>query len=173
MRAGETLKALCADLAFALREELVGELGSHRGRAHVGEQDGRGVGGDVTFAIDERAEQLMEHFLAEHAPDVAFYSEDRGMVSPAGAEPGWVLIVDPIDGTRPALAGFESACVSVAAAPLAAEPTMGSVRVGCILEIKSGRSYVAERGGGIDPAPALSANVEPDRMFWSYGLRGR
>ena len=26
----------------------------------------------------------MERFLAERAPDVAFYSEDRGLVSPSG-----------------------------------------------------------------------------------------
>jgi myo-inositol-1(or 4)-monophosphatase len=173
MPTGDSLKALCADLALALREELVGELGAHRGRAHVGAQGGRGEGGDVTFAIDERAEELMERFLAEQAPDVAFYSEDRGMVSPAGADPDWVLVVDPIDGTRPALAGFEAACVSVAAAPLASEPTMGDVEVGCIVEIKSGNAFVAVRGRGLRPLPALSGNEDPERMFWTYGLRGR
>ena len=115
----------------------------------------------------------MEAFLAERAPEVAFYSEDRGMVSPAGRDPSLVLIVDPIDGTRPALAGFEAACVSVAAAPLDGEPTMGDVEVGCIVEIKSGARFVAERGGGLDPAPSLSGNVRLERMFWTYGLRGR
>ena len=103
------------------------------GREHSGD----GAGGDVTFAIDERAESRMEEFLAERAPDVAFYSEDRGMVEPGG-EPRWVLVVDPIDGTRPAMAGFESACVSVAAAPLEHDPTMADVEVGCVVEIKSG-----------------------------------
>jgi myo-inositol-1(or 4)-monophosphatase len=156
-----------------LREELAGELGAHAGRAHVGQGGGRGAGGDVTFAIDERAESLMEDFLAARAPDVAFFSEDRGMVLPAGREAGWVLIVDPIDGTRPALAGFESACVSVAAAPLDGEPTMGDVQVGCIVEIKSGQRFLAERGGGLEPPPRLSANNRLERMFWTYGLRGR
>jgi myo-inositol-1(or 4)-monophosphatase len=166
-------RALCSDLALALRNEVAGELGAHRGRHHVGIEDGRGKGGDVTFAIDERAESLMESFLAERAPDVAFYSEDRGMVQPTGHEPSWVLIVDPIDGTRPALAGFESACVSVAAAPLEGEPTMGDVAVGCIMEIKSGARFIARRGGGLEPAPRLSANARLERMFWTYGLRGR
>ena len=171
MGSERSLKGLCSELARTLRDELVGELGAHRGRAHVGASEGRGHGGDVTFAIDERAESLMEEFLAANAPDVAFYSEDRGMVGRDDA--AWVLVVDPIDGTRPALAGFESACVSVAAAPLADEPTMGAVQVGCITEIKSGRAFVAERGGGVEPAPSLSANTAPERMFWSYGLRGR
>jgi myo-inositol-1(or 4)-monophosphatase len=166
-------RALCSELALALRAELTGELGAHRGRDHVGADGGRGEGGDVTFAIDERAESLMEAFLAERAPDVAFYSEDRGMVMPADRDPSLVLIVDPIDGTRPALAGFESACVSVAAAPLDGEPTMGDVAAGCIVEIKSGAQFTAARGAGLEPEPSLSPNSALERMFWSYGLRGR
>ena len=161
-------RELARELALALREQVLPELGSHAGRDHLGE----GEGGDVTFAIDERAESFMEEFLAANAPEVAFYSEDRGLVEPKGTA-RWVLVVDPIDGTRPAMAGFESACVSVAAAPLDGEPAMGDVAAGCIVEIKSGRMFLAERGGGIEPAPALSANTDLGRMFWAYGLRGR
>jgi myo-inositol-1(or 4)-monophosphatase len=161
-------RGLCLELASALREQVLPELGSHAGRDHAG----AGEGGDVTFAIDERAEAFMEEFIAERAPGVAFYSEDRGMVEPAG-DPRLVLIVDPIDGTRPAMAGFEAACVSVAAAKLEGEPTMGDVEVGCVIEIKSGQAFVAERGQGLEPASRLSANADPSRMFWTYGLRGR
>jgi myo-inositol-1(or 4)-monophosphatase len=163
------LRSVVLDLATALREEVAPELGQHAGRKH----SGAGAGGDVTFAIDERAEAFMEQFLAERAPEVAFYSEDRGLVTPAG-DPEWVLIVDPIDGTRPAMAGFEAACVSVALAPLGdGDPTIGDVTIGCVVEIKSGQAFVAERGKGLDPAPALSSNPELSRMFWAYGLRGR
>ena len=162
------MRETVTDLALALRERVLPELGSHAGREHSGE----GEGGDVTFAIDEMAETFMEEHLARHAPAVAFYSEDRGMVSPAG-DPEWVLVVDPIDGTRPAMAGFEAACVSVAAAPLSDEPTLGDVQVGCVIEIKSGAIFVAERGAGVEPAPRLSRNTELGRMFWAYGLRGR
>jgi myo-inositol-1(or 4)-monophosphatase len=163
------MRSVVLDLATALREEVAPELGQHAGRKH----EGAGAGGDVTFAIDEHAEAFMERFLAERAPEVAFYSEDRGLVTPTG-DAEWVLVVDPIDGTRPAMAGLEAACVSVALAPLGdGDPTMGDVTVGCVIEIKSGRAFVAERGKGIDPAPSLSANTEPSRMFWAYGLRGR
>ena len=163
------LRSVVLDLATGLREEVAPELGQHAGRKH----SGAGAGGDVTFAIDERAEAFMEQFLAERAPEVAFYSEDRGLVTPAG-DPEWVLIVDPIDGTRPAMAGFEAACVSVALAPLGdGDPTIGDVTIGCVVEIKSGQAFVAERGKGLDPAPALSSNTELSRMFWAYGLRGR
>jgi myo-inositol-1(or 4)-monophosphatase len=64
--------------------------------------------------------------------------------------------------------------VSVAAAALGdGEPTIGDVVAGCIVEIKSGQAFFATRGGGLDPAPRLSANVDLGRMFLAYGLRGR
>ena len=164
---------LVRDLSLALREQVLPSLGSHAARAHA--EDADAAGGDVTFAIDEAAEQMLERFLAERAPDVAFYSEDRGLVEPAGGGARAVLVVDPIDGTRPALAGLESCCVSVAAAPLEGEPTMGDVSVGCVVEIPSGQLFLADREHGLVESPPvrLSANDRIDRMFWTYGFRGR
>ena len=163
------MRSLVRDLAVALREQVLPSLGSHAGRAH----EAQAAGGDVTFAIDADAERFLEEWLADRAPEVAFFSEDRGLVAPDGAEA--VLVVDPIDGTRPALAGLESCCVSVAAAPLADEPTMADVTAGCVVEIPSGAVYLAERGAGVIESPAvlLSANERLDRMFWTYGFRGR
>jgi myo-inositol-1(or 4)-monophosphatase len=102
------------------------------------------------------------------------------LVVPQG-RPQWVLVVDPIDGTRPALAGLEGCCVSVAAAALPGGwsdgdlLTMGDVSIGCVVEIRSGVVFLAERGGGLLEAPpvVLSQNERIDRMFWTYGFRGR
>ena len=105
---------------------------------------------------------------------MAFYSEDRGLVAPPDAV--HVLIVDPIDGTRPAMAGLESACVAVALAPIGdGEPTMADVEIGCVVEIKSGDWYLAIRGSGVESTRpvALSRTVDIGRMFWGYGFRGR
>lgn len=165
------MRELVKELALSLREQVLPELGSHTGRAH----SGAGASGDVTFAIDEAAEQHLEQFIAERAPGIAFYSEDRGLVEPVGTAEH-VLIVDPIDGTRPAMAGFESACVSVAAAPLGSgEPRFGDVVAGCIVEIKSGNTFSAERGQGVtaDIELAPSTNTDLSKLFWAYGLRGR
>jgi myo-inositol-1(or 4)-monophosphatase len=163
--------ALVRELALALRERVLPMLGSHAGRAHGHEL---AEGGDITFAIDAAAEELLASFLAERAPHLAFYSEDRGLVLPAG-EADTVLVVDPIDGTRPALAGFEACCVSVAAAPLREGVTMGEVSVGCVVEIPSGTVFLAERGRGLIESPPvrLSKNESIERMFWVYGFRGR
>jgi myo-inositol-1(or 4)-monophosphatase len=164
------VRELVRDLALTLRERVLPQLGSHAGRVH----EAAAAGGDVTFAIDAEAERELEAFLAERAPEVAFYSEDRGLVEPDGGA-RTVLVVDPIDGTRPALAGLESCCVSVAAAPLDGEPAMGDVTVGCVVEIPSGRVFLAERGAGVVEGPPvrLSENDRIERMFWTYGFRGR
>jgi myo-inositol-1(or 4)-monophosphatase len=171
------MRELIVELALGLRQHVLPFLGSHAARAHVH----AGAGGDVTFEVDREAEEYLERFLAERAAGVAFYSEDRGLVRPAD-DAETVLIVDPIDGTRPALAGLESACVSVAAAPLGdGAPRMADVHTGCIAEIKSGALFVAERGRGIeirDPdgaagTPVLSENTEIESLFWTLGFRGR
>jgi myo-inositol-1(or 4)-monophosphatase len=163
-------KRLALDLALALRERVLPALGSHAARAHAGGGGDR----DVAFAIDADAEAELEAFAADRAPGLAVYSEDRGLTAPPGAE--HVLVVDPVDGTRPALAGFEAACVSVAVAALGdGAPTLADVEVGVVVEIKSGARFVAERGAGMesDTPVALSGNVDLDRLFWVYGLRGR
>ena len=96
---------LVLDLAMHLRARVLPELGSHSGRGRAGDA----VGGDVTFAIDELAETALGEFMAERASGIAFYSEDRGLIAPPNA--AHVLVVDPIDGTRPAMAGLESATI--------------------------------------------------------------
>jgi myo-inositol-1(or 4)-monophosphatase len=164
------VRELIVELALRLRDRVLPELGSAAGRAHAGD----GAGGDVTFAIDAAAEEELQDFVTQRAPRLAFYSEDRGLV--AAEDATHVLVVDPIDGTRPAMAGFEAACVAVALAPIGdGAPTMADVEIGCVLEIKSGDRFVAVRGSGVESTRGvrLSANADPERMFWAYGFRGR
>jgi myo-inositol-1(or 4)-monophosphatase len=163
-------RQLVYELACRLRLRVLPELGSPRSRGFTG----GGAGGDLTFAVDHLAEAELSEFLSERAPRMAFYSEDRGLVAPADATD--VLIVDPVDGTRPAIAGLESACVAVALAPLGdGEPTMAEVELGCVVEIKSGEWFLAERGRGLRASrpAAPSPNADVGRMFWAYGFRGR
>jgi myo-inositol-1(or 4)-monophosphatase len=129
-------------------------------------------GGDVTMAIDEVAELVVDEVCAR-AGDVAYYSEDRGYVE--YGRPRAVLVVDPIDGTRPAAAGLESCCVSVAVAPASRDATLGDVQLGVLHEIKSGNRFVARRGGGVhaDVPVRRSENTDLRALFWTAGLRGR
>lgn len=162
--------AVVLELAQLLRDTVLPQLGSVAGRRSLG----GGAGGDITFAIDELAEAKLEEFIASRRPRLAFFSEDRGLVSGGDAE--YVLVVDPIDGTRPAMAGLESACVAVALAPLGeGQPTMRDLLAGCVVEIKAGDWYLGVRGQGVRSSRPvrLSGNAELSAMFWGYGFRGR
>ena len=78
------------------------------------------------MAIDEIAERVTEECCTE-AGDIAFYSEDRGYVEIG--TPRAILVIDPVDGTRPAAAGFEACCVSVAVLPPSRDATLGDVEL--------------------------------------------
>lgn len=155
-------------------------------RPHLGEAaervgEGTAVGGDTTFGIDEIAEQAAERVLEEAAEalgGLAWYTEDRGLV--VRGRPQRLIVCDPIDGTRPAGAGLEAACVSVAGAPFVEDATLGDVDDGIVLEIKTGTLYRARRGKGVrivDAGETLQPTPSPKKdvsgAFWVYGLRGR
>jgi myo-inositol-1(or 4)-monophosphatase len=116
-----------------------------------------------------------EHIRAFRGPS----TEDGGLQG--AADPEVVLVVDPIDGTRPAAAGFEMACVSVAAVPGGGEPTMGDVSAAAVQEIKSGDLFVAENGAGFSMRRKAGGDlpfrpterVDLESLFWTLGFRGR
>ena len=145
------VRDLVRDLALALREQVLPSLGSHAGACA---RRGEAAGGDVTFAIDAAAEASWRRSSPSAPRMWPSTRRTAASSSPPGAARA-VLVVDPIDGTRPALAGLESCCVSVAAAPLDGEPTMGDVTVACVVEIPSGQVFLAERGAGLVEAPPV------------------
>jgi myo-inositol-1(or 4)-monophosphatase len=169
---------LADSLAVGLRDLVRPEMGTPGARG----LSGRAAGGDTTFTIDEKAEAYLERRLAEVDWPVATYSEDRGLHvwGPPGT-PLYVLIVDPIDGTRPAVAGLEAACTSVAVARWGEAPVMDDVVYGVVVEIKEGGLFRAGRGQGAEGARANgvripfapSANGDLSRLFWTIGFRGR
>ncbi|MBU1672531.1 MAG: hypothetical protein KKF41_07180 [Actinobacteria bacterium] len=168
-----TVRSLCETVRDVVRP--------HLGRASAKGHEGSGASGDMTFSIDEVAERAVEGVLGR-LDNVAYYSEDRGLVLPAAPE--YLLIIDPIDGTRPAAAGLESCCVSVAAARYDGGSTDGltlaDVFLGVVGEIKNDAFFSAIAGGGARletggrlVQPSLSEGTELSRIFWTAGYRGR
>jgi myo-inositol-1(or 4)-monophosphatase len=165
---------LAVEVAAKVQEAVAPHLGTFDARVKVGDAPG----GDATLAIDEVAESVVEAVL-EAEGDIGFYSEDRGLVR--YGEPRAFLVIDPVDGTRPAAAGLESCCVSVAVVPADPGATLGQVSFGVVQELKTGQRFTAERGAGVridvpdgDPPPiALSTNTDLGALFWTAGLRGR
>jgi myo-inositol-1(or 4)-monophosphatase len=170
----DDLCALALDVAAAVRAAVAPWLGTAAARARVG----RAPGGDATLHIDEIAEATVESVLGA-AGDVGFYSEDRGLVT--YGRPRAFFVVDPIDGTRPAAAGLESCCVSVAVVPPSEDARLGDVGFGVVEELKTGNRFHARTGRGTvaedlarDPiAVSPSSNTDLRALFWTAGLRGR
>lgn len=169
----EAIREMCAGVRRAVRPML--------GTSAAKGIEGRGASGDATFGIDEVAERVVADFLGGYT-DIAYYTEDRGLV--VEGRPEYVLIIDPIDGTRPAAAGLESCCVSVAAAPYPENGcdslTLGDVSLGVVAEIKNDAVFSAVRGGGVSievdgsaVTPALSGKTDVASIFWTLGFRGR
>lgn len=169
-----TAGALALDLAATVVAAVRPALGDPAARARVSVAPG----GDATLAIDELAESVVADW-ARRAGDVGYYSEDRGLV--VHGRPRHFLVVDPIDGTRPAAAGLESCAVSVAVVPPDEGARLGDVEFGVVHEIKTGDRYWAVRGRGArgeraDGTPIAlrpSANVDLRALLWEAGLRGR
>jgi myo-inositol-1(or 4)-monophosphatase len=151
---------------------------------HLGQPAMRGahsisVGGDPTFGIDEIAEDAANVVLEAAVGDgLAWYTEDRGLV--VRGAPKRLLVIDPIDGTRPAGAGLEAAMVSVAAAPYSRDATLGEVDEALIIGIKTGTLFRARKGAGVrivdngeTRMASPSGQKSLDGAFFTYGLRGR
>ncbi|MFM7616676.1 MAG: inositol monophosphatase family protein [Actinomycetes bacterium] len=168
------IHALAVAVAAEVTRSVAPLLGTEAARRPVG----WAPGGDATLGIDEVAEEAVERVLAA-AGDIGMYSEDRGLVT--FGRPRALLVIDPVDGTRPAAAGLEAACVSVAVVPAREDATFGEVEFGVVQELRSGARFTATRGGGVRAVTAAggaipirrSATTDPATMFWAGGVRGR
>ena len=131
-------------------------------------------GGDPHFCIDEAAEHKIEEILKRWKLPIAYFSEDRGLVC-LDKKPEWILIIDPIDGTRPAMANFESCCFSIVAAPYSEHPMFSEITNALVLELKSGEYFYADSNQdkiitSIPNLPLLNKQVDLESMFWSTEL---
>ena len=170
------MKDLLYELSTSIRDTVRPMVLSAGG----GEVVGRASSGDATFMIDEIAERSLTRFLGEAGPPIACFSEDRGLVMPKAGEPEWLLIVDPIDGSRNAKSGFEACMVSIALAEYSDNPTLGDVTHGLLREIVGERIFYAdamgmveiETGGELD-CPKLSSNEDLSLLRWSLTMPGR
>jgi len=168
------------EIVISLTKHIRDKVRPHLGRAQARRITGTAASGDATFAIDDVAEQAIVEFIEREKLSVAYYSEDKGLIE-FGSSPEAVLVIDPIDGTRPALAGFEQCVVAVSWADYVPDVTMGDVRFACIAELKRDDLFFAERGQGATwwaacgerQAPALLPIEDPRFAPLSFELAGR
>ena len=94
---------------------------------------------DFVTEVDRTAERLVSEVLLAAEPGSRIVGEE---LQPEVVTGGLVWIVDPLDGTTNFLHDFPSYAVSVAGA------VDGRLEVAAIVDVASGDSYTASRGGG-------------------------
>jgi myo-inositol-1(or 4)-monophosphatase len=104
---------------------------------------GTGAGGDKTFHIDKKAEDIIISGFRSLGEPLTLISEEAGFVDMGGAET--VVIADPIDGSRNAVSGIPFYCASIAAAE---GKTLGDIRFAYVVNLVSGDEFWAEKGTG-------------------------
>lgn len=169
------LQHLLINLAQKIRQKVFPLLNVERARIIQGVAHS----GDVTFQVDVVAEKEVESYISQNHLKVAYYTEDKGLIK-NDSSPEWLLIIDPIDGTRPAFSGFESAVVSIALCPFSDYPTFKDITHAVILELKTGNLFYAEAEKGVilqshDPYLSLNPSSQRDLELirWSFELVGR
>ncbi|MCD9589528.1 inositol monophosphatase family protein [Streptomyces sp. 8ZJF_21] len=140
--------------------------------------EGTTAGGDAEFPVDVLAERVAWEYLVASGESVAVYTESEGL-RVIGDDPRYVLVIDPIDGTRGAAADLEMACVSIAAARYGSAPSIADIEYAMLKEIKTGNWMYAdvhsdgiESGGYPDPVPSVGKTDDLERMFWSLEFNG-
>jgi myo-inositol-1(or 4)-monophosphatase len=94
---------------------------------------------DFVTDVDRTAERLVGEVLLAAEPESRIVGEE---LHPQVVTGGLVWIVDPLDGTTNFLHDFPSYAVSVAGA------VDGRLEVGAIVNVATGDTYTASRGGG-------------------------
>jgi myo-inositol-1(or 4)-monophosphatase len=155
---------------LAVSERLAASISSAvAGLAAVsarGEPLGRGSGGDITYRVDQVAEDIVVaelERLAASGVATRLVSEELGERT-FGADPATTIVLDPIDGSLNARRGLPCFCVSIATAQ---GTTIGDITTALVRDIPTGEVFTARRGGGAccggrrlgDPRPSAAWEV--------------
>ncbi len=137
------------DVSFQRLRQVVAEAGAlvrcAAGHARVVEEN-PASGGELhpTTDLDRETDDLLYRRLREafSRPDEVGYLTEERADDPVRLRRDYVLIVDPIDGTRSVLRGLPEAAVSVGLW------RRGEMVWACVLNPFTGEEFLAERGGG-------------------------
>ncbi len=104
---------------------------------------GKGAGGDVTYPIDKKAEEIVFEEIERLNKPATLVSEEYGFKDINGG--GIKILIDPIDGSKNALSGLPLFSTSIA---VVEGDTLEHTKAGYIINLANGDEFWAEKGGG-------------------------
>lgn len=124
-------------------KRLFAELGKTRLKPFASESLGKGAGGDKTFPIDKKAEDIIIGSLEALNEPLSIISEEAGIEEIKGG--GKRVLIDPIDGSKNAITGIPFYCTSIAVAD---SDNIGSISLAYVINLLTGDEFWAEKGSG-------------------------
>ncbi len=122
---------------------LLRELSDIRNFPDIKISLGTGAGGDKTFPIDRKAEEIIISELEALKEPLTIISEEAGVIDINGG--GRRVVIDPIDGSRNAVSGIPFYCTSIAAAD---GDRIGDIDLSYIINLINGDEFWAEKNAG-------------------------
>lgn len=107
---------------------------------------------DPQYAIDQRAETEIKTFFKDawtKGMNYGYVTEGQGIVFPPRLHPSMILLIDPIDGSRPAQLGAEMACVTLVGTNGKQNPTFTDIQFGVTHALKENRTFVSVKSEGV------------------------
>lgn len=129
------------EILKTIGKKLLGEISS--GKILAGEAVGIGASGDQTYAIDKLAEDIIVSVLEKSGESLTIVSEEIGGKEIRGG--GTIVLIDPVDGSRNAVAGIPFYGTSIA---VAGGETIGDVFLSYVINLVTGDEFWANRGDG-------------------------
>jgi len=120
---------------------LFREISSLRHSSRIKTVEGTGAGGDQTHYVDRRAEEIIITGLEALKQPVTIISEEAGVMHLQDG--GKTVLIDPIDGSRNAVAGIPFYGTSIA---VAEGMTMGDVYLAYVINLVNGDEFWTEKG---------------------------
>lgn len=126
-----------------IREKLLRRMSEARSKPFSQKALGVGAAGDKTFPIDKIAEEIIISELESSRLPLSLISEEYGHKEINGG--GRKVLIDPIDGSKNAIAGIPFYCTSLA---VAEGDTIGSISTAYVVNLINGDEFLAEKGKG-------------------------
>ncbi len=104
---------------------------------------GVGASGDKTFPIDKKAEEIIISGLEASGEPLTIVSEELGIRDLKGG--GKKVVIDPIDGSKNAIAGIPFYCTSIA---VAGGDVIGDIELSYIINLVNRDEFWAEKSKG-------------------------